>query len=356
MSSKKKDTARRKTTGRKKTTGGKKTLSYDLHNHVIPPSVVDAIIRNPESFGTRIEVKNGKRYFDSHGRMTELLPAFCDVEAKIDWMDRVKLDVAAISVGPPIYFYWLKPEHGLEAARLANDGIAQMVDEYPDRLRGMAHLPMQDPDAAITELERAVKEHKFKAVELGTSIEGTPLADMKFRKVLKTIEQLGLFIFTHPYQCLAQGGMDGYYLRNFIGFPLDTTIMVAHLMFSGALDDLKKLRILLAHGGGYVPYQIGRFAHGHEVRPEPKVNNPSPPAKLFKRFYFDCLTHEPRSARHLITMAGADHVCIGTDHPFDMGPKGPAMQVGQVDAIPGITAEERGWICMKTAKKLLGER
>jgi len=220
----------------------------------------------------------------------------------------------------------------------------------------MAHLPMQDPDAAIIELERVVKEYKFKAVELATSIEGTPLADMKFRKVLKAIEKLGLFVFTHPYQCLAHGGMDAFYLRNFIGFPLDTTMMVAHLMFSGALDDLKKLRFLLAHGGGYVPYQIGRFVHGHNVRPEPKVNNASSPRDLFKRFYFDSLTHDPRSTRHLIQMAGADHVVIGTDNPFDMAPKGAAMQVGQVDAIPGLTAAEREWICEKTAKSLLGEK
>ena len=86
-------------------------------------------------------------------------------------MDRNKLDIAVISVGPPIYFYDLAPELGLEAAKLANDGIAQMVAKRPDRLRGMAHLPMQDPDAAIAELERAVREHKFKAVEVGTSIE-----------------------------------------------------------------------------------------------------------------------------------------------------------------------------------------
>src|SRR6185503_13097794 len=175
-----------------------------------------------------------------------------------------------------------------------------MVAKYPDRFRGMAHLPMQDPDAAIAELERAVKAHGFKAVELGTSIEGAPLADSKFRKVLKTIEQLGLFVFAHHYQCLAQGWMDDYYLKNFIGFPLDTTMMIAHLMFSGALDELAKLRVLCAHGGGYVPYQIGRFEHGYRVRPEPRVNKASPPRKLFRRFYFDTLTHDPRSARHLI--------------------------------------------------------
>ena len=339
----------------KKKGSARKARTYDLHNHVIPPTVVAAIRRNPERYGTRIEDRNGKPYFDAHGRMIELLPEFNDVEAKIAWMDRVGMDVSVISVGPPIYFYWLKPDAGREIIGLANDGIARMVAMHPDRLRGMAHLPMQDPDAAVAELERVVREYRFKAVELATSIEGVPLADMKFRKVLKAIERLGLFVFTHPYQCLASGGMDAYYLRNFVGFPLDTTMMIAHLMFSGALDDLKKLRFLVSHGGGFMPYQIGRFVHGHDVRPEPKVNKPSSPRELFKRFYFDCLTHEPRSTRHLISMAGADHIVIGTDNPFDMAPKGDKLQVGQVDAIPGLTAAERDWIYSKTAKKLLGE-
>lgn len=147
--------------------------------------------------------------------------------------------------------------------------------------------------------------------------------------------------------------MDAYYLRNFIGFPLDTTMMVAHLMFSGALDELPKLRILCAHGGGYVPYQIGRFAHGHRVRSEPKVMNPSPPRKLFKRFYFDSLTHDPQAARHLINIAGADRVVIGTDHPLDMATADP---LGAIAAIPGLRPDEREWLCSKTAKRLLGER
>lgn len=327
-------------------------MNIDLHNHVIPSTVVEAIRRDPERFGTRIDEKDGKLYFNSHGRMTELLPTFCDADAKVEWMDRNQLDIAAISVGPPIYFYWLPADAGLAAARLANDGIAQMVARRPDRLRGMAHLPMQDPDAAIAELERVVKEYKFKAVELATSIEGAPLADPRFRKVLKTIEQLGCFVFAHPYQCLAKGGMDAYYLSNFVGFPLDTTLMVAHLMFSGALDELKKLRILCAHGGGFLPYQIGRFAHGHRVRPEPKVNKPTPPRELFKRFYFDALTHDAQAARYLIDQVGANRVVIGTDNPFDMAPDDI---MGSIDAIPGLTASEREYLCSLTALELLGE-
>ncbi|MGZ5122597.1 MAG: amidohydrolase family protein [Burkholderiales bacterium] len=327
-------------------------MNIDLHNHVIPPTVVAALERNPTRYGMSIDDKDGKRYFNSHGRPAELQKVFYDADAKIAWMDENKLDIAAISVGPPIYFYWLSPDIGLEAAKLANDGIAQMVAKHPARLRGMAHLPMQDPDAAIAELERVVKQYKFKAVEIGTSIEGVALADPRFRKVLKTIEQLGCFIFTHPYQCLAEGGMDEYYLRNFVGFPLDTTLMVAHLMYSGALDELKKLKILLPHGGGYVPYQIGRFIHGFNVRPEPKMKTKTSPKDLLRRFYFDALTHDAQAARHLINMVGPDRVVIGSDHPFDMG---PADLMGGIDAIPDLSASEREYICSLTALSLLGE-
>ena len=327
-------------------------MNIDLHNHVIPPTIVDAIARHPDRYGTKIEERDGKRWFSVHGPFAELQPAFYDVDAKVEWMDRNQVDLAAISVGPPIFFYNLSAEVGLEAAKLANDGIAQMVAKHPERLRGMAHLPMQNPDAAIAELERVVREHEFKAVEVGTSIEGKPLADARFRKVLKTIEQLDCFLFTHPYQCLAQGGMSEYYLSNFIGFPLDTTMMVAHLMYSGALDEMPKLRILLPHGGGYVPYQIGRFIHGFNVRPEPKAKTQTSPADLLRHFYFDTLTHDPQAVRHLINRVGADHVVIGSDHPFDMGP--PDL-MGGIDAIPELTASEREYVCSLTALSLLGE-
>jgi aminocarboxymuconate-semialdehyde decarboxylase len=211
---------------------------------------------------------------------------------------------------------------------------------------------MQDPDAAITELERVVREHGFKAVEIGTTIEGKQLADDRFRPLLRTIEQLGCFIFTHPYTCLAKGGMDEYHFGNLVGFPLDTTIMVGHLMFSGALDELKTLKIVLSHGGGYVPYQIGRLAHGHEVRPEGKVKTKTSPYDLLRRFYFDALTHDADAARHLINKVGADRVVLGTDDPFDMAPDD--LQAS-IDAIPGLTPQEREQICEKTARSLLGE-
>jgi len=257
--------------------------------------------------------------------------------------------VSAISVGPPIYFYWLSAEAGLAAAKLANDGIAQMVAAKPDRLRGMATLPMQHPEAAIAELERVVKEYGFKGVELGTAIGEEELADPKFRPVLKRIEELKVMIFAHPNTQGSGGRLDCFYLTNLIGNPLDTTIMVGKLMFSGALDELKDLKILLAHGGGFLPYQIGRFVHGHKVRPDTAAVTKSDPHEMLKRFWFDALTHSPQSIRHLIDIVGSEKVVLGTDAPFDMGEMAP---VDRVELTPGLTQKERENIYCNAATAL----
>ena len=334
--------------------------NIDLHSHVVPPNLIAAMRRDPARFGAtsagangiKVAERNGRLYWETNGRLTEIDRVLFDVDTKIAEMDRMRIDISAVSVAPPTYFYELSPEAGLGASRLNNDGIAQMVAKYPARLRGMATLPMQDPDAAITELERVVKEYRFKAVEMGSSIEGEQLAHPKFRPVLRTIGQLGCFIFAHPNKCTARGGMEGYELFNTIGFPLDEVIMVAHLMFSGALDELKSLRILIAHGGGYVPYQIGRFECAHTHRPAASVHTKSSPRELLRRFYFDALTHDPKALRYLIEQVGADRVVVGSDNPFDMGYRDP---LGELDTVPNLTAQEKEQIRGSTARILLGE-
>ena len=130
-------------------------------------------------------------------------------------------------------------------------------------------------------------------------------------------------LFTHPNTIGAGGRLDCYYLTNLVGNPLETTIMVANLMFSGALDELPRLKILLAHGGGFVPYQIGRFVHGHKVRPETRAHTASSPREMLKRFYFDTLTHDAQALGYLVKLVGAERVVLGTDSPFDMGDENP---------------------------------
>jgi aminocarboxymuconate-semialdehyde decarboxylase len=217
----------------------------------------------------------------------------------------------------------------------------------------MGTLPMQHPDAAIAELERIVRDHGFRSVELGTSVGAEQVADARFRPVLKRAEELKVFIFAHPYSASHFCSLPDYYLKNLIGNPLQSTVMASHLMFSGALDDCKKLKIVLAHGGGYVPYQIGRLNHGHKVRKETRANTKTTPNALLRRFYYDALTHDRRALRYLIDLVGADRVVIGTDSPFDMGEEHPVEMIARVER---LSAKDREQIYGKTALRLLGGR
>jgi len=269
-------------------------------------------------------------------------------------MDRKRLDISVISPTPMIYFYWLDIDRALAASRVINDGVAAMVAQYPERLRGMATVPMQNADAAIAELERVVSQHGFRAIELGCTILDGQLADTRFRPVLRRAQELKVFVFTHPqYTGAERCSLNPYYLSNLIGHPLDTVTMAAHLMFSGALDDLPELKIVLAHGGGYLPYQIGRLAHGYAVRKEPKVNNASSPRDLLRRFYFDALTHDDKALEFLISQVGADRVTLGTDAPFDMGEENPLTRL---DAVHGLSDTDRARVLGLNVLGLLGEK
>lgn len=329
-------------------------MRVDVHSHVIPRRVVDAIAERPSAFGARMESDGGRlRVVHDQGYVYPLFPEFYDPEAKLESMDQRGIDVSVISPAPPMFYYWADAELALEVARLVNDGIAEMVAASPSRLRGMGTVPVQHPDAAVAELERVVRQHGVRALEVGTSIEGAQLAERRFRPLLRRAQELGVFLFAHPYYVGARPGLESYYLTNLIGNPLDTTIMVANLMLSGAIDELPDLKICLAHGGGFLPYQIGRLAHGYEVRPETRAATRTSPRALLRRFYFDSLLFEPAAIRYLIDLVGPDRVCLGTDSPFDMGDTDPA---GTVAAIPGLTASEREALCAGTALRLLGEK
>ena len=320
----------------------------DFHSHVIPETIIAAMRADPERYATRIEADAGKRYLVRGKLRLELLPEFSVAEAKLEAMDRKGIEISVISPGPQVFFYNLKEEQGIEAARLVNDGIAAMIAKKPARLRGMATLPMQHPEAAVAEMERVAREHGFKGIELATAAPGGELADPKYRPVLRRAQELKMTIFAHPNTIGAGGRLDCYYLTNLIGNPLETTIMVANLMFSGALDELPRLKMLLAHGGGFAPYQVGRFVHGHKVRPETRAHTASSAKELLKRFYFDTITHEPQALRYLIELVGAARIVVGTDSPFDMGDENPRA------TLSALTSEEVATL-RRNALRLLEE-
>ncbi len=339
-------------TRRSKTTA--KPRRIDVHSHVIPKPMLEAIERDPARFQMRFEMRDGRRRIVREGgNVFPVYDEFSDAAVKVAGMDRKGLDVSFISPAPMVLFYWLDADVALEGSRIVNDGIAEMVAQYPDRLKGMGTLPMQHPDAAIAELERIVRDHGFRAIELGTSVGEEQLSDPRFRPVLRRAQELKVFIFAHPYSFTPECGTEHYHLRNLIGNPLHTTIMVGNLMFSGALDDLKTLKIVLAHGGGYVPYQIGRFVHGHKVRHDTKQHTRTSPEKMLRRFWYDALVHDERALRYLIDRVGADRVVLGTDAPFDMGEEAPLARLAQVKR---LTPAERAMIVHGNAQKLYGRK
>ena len=328
-------------------------MKIDFHSHVIPPEFLDAVAAEPAAFdGVRVEIKNGERFLARDVIAIKLRTAYYDLDAKLAAMDRMGIDVAVISCGPPAYCYWLPAAQGARAAQLVNDGIANMLAAAPQRLRGMATLPLQDVDLAMTELERIARLGCFRGIELGTSIEGALIAEPKFRALLKRIEQLGLFVLAHPYQPSPKGGLDRYYLISSMGFPLDTSLLAAHLMASGALDELKTLKFILPHGGGFLPYLIGRLEHAYHARPEPRAHSSVTPRQHLQRFVFDALTHDPVAARCLIDTVGAERVVLGSDCPFDMEDVAP---LASLERVPGLTDHERERIHSLNALELLGE-
>lgn len=303
----------------------------DAHAHVIPPALVDAMRDGLAPDGIRLEEADGRPWVvHRQGYRYPLLDDFHDVATRLATMDRHGIDAALLSVAPPLFLYWVDPAAGADAARVINDAIAGMVEKAPDRFTGLATLPMQDPSAAVDELRRCVRTHGFRGAQIGPHAEGVPLDDTRLRPVLAAAAELGVPMVIHPYYVGSSPDLDDFYLTNLQGNPWQTAVCASRLILSGTLDALPGLDLLLVHGGGHLPYQMGRLDHGHRVRPEAK-GCVHPPSAYARRFHYDTLTHNPAAARWLIEQVGADRVVLGTDIPFDMGAGSLASQLEGVE-------------------------
>ncbi|MCW2882560.1 MAG: Aminocarboxymuconate-semialdehyde decarboxylase [Sphaerisporangium sp.] len=291
----------------------------DIHAHVIPPSLVDAMRDGHAPDGIRLESDEGRlTVVHRQGYRYPLLDEFHDVTARLSTMDAQGVDTAVLSVAPPLFLYWMDAAEGTEAARVVNDAVAGMVAQVPDRFAGLATLPLQDPEAAARELRRCVREHGFRGAQVGAHAEGVPLDDERLRPVLAAAAEMAVPLVIHPYYVGSSPGLDDFYLTNLQGNPWQTAVSASRLILSGTLDALPDLDLVLVHGGGHLPYQVGRLDHGHRVRPEARGCD-RPPSDYLRRFHYDTLTHSPEATGWLIEQVGADRVVFGTDMPFDMG-------------------------------------
>lgn len=242
-----------------------------------------------------------------------------DIARRVRDMDAMGVDVQVLSATPQTYLYNQDASLGAAAAAIQNDQIAKLVKENPQRFMGIATLPMQAPEKAADELRRAMTRLGLRGTMFASNIMGKNLDDRDFEPVWATAEELGAFVFIHPNNVAGADRMKSYYLNNLIGNPLDTTIGAACLYFGGVMGRHPKLTVVLAHGGGFTPYQAARWEHGWQVRPEPKRNISRQPVNIAKRFYYDTILHSAPVLEFMIGHVGADRVMLGSDYPYDMG-------------------------------------
>ncbi|HEY3683085.1 MAG TPA: amidohydrolase family protein [Streptosporangiaceae bacterium] len=324
--------------------------AIDVHTHFVPPEVVADARRGAGFDGLRAERAGGAEWLvHRQGFRYPLHPAFSAVEARLTSMDERDIAHAVVSIAPPLFMYEADPDEAVGFCRRANDALAAYARDGGDRISAVATLPMRRPDAAARELRRAVGELGMRGAEIGPATEDVPLDDPVHRPVLETAADLGVPLILHPYYVGARPELADFYLTNLVGNPLATTVAAARLILSGTLDAVPALRLVLMHGGGYLPYQIGRLDHGNRVRPESRGCRHAPSAYL-PRFWYDTVTHHPRALRFLVDQVGAGQVAYGTDFPFDMAAGPPGAQFAGAD----LTADERERIAAGTATALFG--
>jgi aminocarboxymuconate-semialdehyde decarboxylase len=314
---------------RKSKIGGRSpraTSTIDIHAHFVPEEYLRLIETEGQSYGVSLRPgPNGPFIVMGQVAIGPITARYHDFSLRLKVMDAQGVAVHALSLMPPMV-YWADGSLGLRLAKLVNDAMAGAARLHPDRFVSLATLPLQDPEAAIAEAERAVTELGCSGIYLGTNVRGKELTDSSFLPVFERIHALRVPIFLHPLNVIGAQRLTNYYLHNLLGNPFDTAVAAANLIFSGLLDRFPKLEICLPHAGGALPYLIGRLNHGWKVRQECRALK-RPPSSYLRRFTYDTISHAPESLNYLINLVGVDRVMMGSDYCFDMGYERPVKVV-----------------------------
>ncbi len=309
-------------------------LKIDVHTHILPKEIPNW--KRDFGYGGFIQLEHNvpgcARMIKDDGHFFREIEDNCwSPEKRINEIDGYGVRVQVLSTVPVMFSYWAKPADGLTIAKFLNDGIAEIVHEFPLRFVGLGTLPMQTPDLAIAEIERC-KEIGLAGIQIGTNVNQKNLGDAEFFDVFKACEELGMAVFVHPWEMMGERDIQKYWLPWLVGMPAETSRAICSLIFSGTLEKCPGLRICFAHGGGAFPATIGRIEHGFNVRPDLcAVDNPHSPRKYLSRMYFDSLVHEPAKLDYLVKLVGADQVMLGSDYPFPLGEAEPGRLIESMD-------------------------
>jgi aminocarboxymuconate-semialdehyde decarboxylase len=331
-------------------------LVTDVHAHILLPSLHAEIERRAPD-GVReaaaLElIRNGAESLGVSGPMVGArIPQLTDVTVRLADMDAQGVDRQWVSPSPNHFYPWAHEQLAVWAAFEANRLVAEHVALAPDRLTGLGLVPLQHPDRVVECLDDAVVSRGLAGVEISSFAGDVELSDERLEPLWARAEELGAVVFLHPFGCSLDERLDRYYLSNTVGQPVENAVALSHLIFSGVLDRHPRLRLVAAHGGGYLPTAIGRSDHAWRVRPEAR-RCAHLPSSYLSRIWFDTVVHDVLALRHLIENAGVSQVVLGSDYPFDMGLDDPVAFVRGA----GLPDEVERRILSGNAHALLRER
>ena len=288
-----------------------KWFTIDIHCHTRTPKATEMAAGNEAVSRWFLEAAadpSSQEVNRNNGMRTDTQSS--SPEQRIADMDIMGIDIQAISPAPRQTYYGAEPELGKEVSRVINDHLAEICGRYPDRFVGLGTVPLQAPEFAIAELERLHNSLGFRGIEIMTHVAGEDLSAERFRPVFARCEELGTLIFMHPDGFTEARRLRDHYFANVIGNPLDTTVAVHHLIFGGVLDAYPKLKIVLAHGGGYLPAYSARIDHAATARPDCCEQIHEMPTRYLKRFHFDSLVYTHHQLEYLVAQYGTDHVLV----------------------------------------------
>jgi aminocarboxymuconate-semialdehyde decarboxylase len=296
----------------------------DVHIHYLSPGVFEPLRRRPDAYGVRLLPGDGVRFGVGGEPATRpLLPALYTLDLHTKFLAAQGIDAAVFGPLMDVAGYSLPAAQGAAWSRLQNEGLAAALAEVPGRHCGLAAVPLQDVTAAAAELAFAVRHLGLRGAMVDPNALGRPLGDVAFDPFWKAAADLEAPVVLHPFLLEAVERFGRHYLHNLVGYPFETTLAAASLILGGTLDRFPTLSVILVHGGGFLPYHIGRFDRAHHTRPETRVNDAGLPSEYLRRFLYDTLVQRSDALRYLVQLVGHDRVLLGSDHPFWMGDPDP---------------------------------